>query len=441
MQKSDPGKELLHNLGLTAWNDMQRKAHTTISHNNSTLLLAPTGSGKTLAYLVPVFHALKSTRPGIQALVLVPSRELALQIEDVWKKMGTGYKVNTVYGGHFLLTEINNFIEPPQLLIGTPGRVADHLARGSFDPDNIHTLVLDEFDKSLALGFEEDMSNILGQLHRIKKRVLVSATKAVVIPEFTEVHEPVILDYTEVQGHEENRLTLKVVASPEKDKLDTLFKLLCYIGNEQTIVFCNFREATERTAKAMQDKGIEVAWFHGGLEQTEREETLARFRNGSAQFLIATDLAARGLDIPEVRNIVHYHIPLTPEEFTHRNGRTARMTATGTAYIILHGEETLPEYVTDTPETITLPDEVTLPEQPQWVTLYITGGKKDKLNKVDIVGFFSKVGGLQKHELGMIEVKDRVSYAAVARAKVKSLLGLVREEKMKGNKYRIGVVK
>ncbi|MDR3681428.1 MAG: DEAD/DEAH box helicase [Flavipsychrobacter sp.] len=441
MQKGDRNKEILASLGLAAWNDMQVKAHETIQQSKETLLLAPTGSGKTLAYLLPVYHAMKKTQTGVQALVLVPSRELALQIEAVWKKMGTGFKVNTAYGGHLLQTELQNLSEPPALLVGTPGRIADHLTRGSFNPNGIHTLVLDEFDKSLALGFEKEMFFILGQLKQVNKRVLVSATAAVEIPEFTRVTNPVVLDYITNQQAAENAIVFKTVISDDKDKLDTLYQLLCYLGAEPTIVFCNYREATERTAKAMAEMDIENAYFHGGLEQEEREQTLARFRNGSVQFLIATDLAARGLDIPQVRNIVHYHIPSTPEEFIHRNGRTARMNATGTAYILLNAEERLPEYVDAETEQITLPIDSAVPPEPQWTTIYISGGKKDKLNKVDIAGFFMKVGGLQKDELGLLEVKDFISYAAVKRDKVKSLLQAIRDEKMKGQKYKIAIAR
>ncbi len=440
MQKGDNNQQVLTSLNMTAWNDMQVKAHDTIQHQKEILLLAPTGSGKTLAYLVPILNTLKETQNGVQALVLVPSRELALQIEDVWKKMSTGYKVNTVYGGHLLQTELQNLSEPPALLVGTPGRVADHLTRGSFSPNGIHTLVLDEFDKSLDLGFEKEMSFILGELRQVNKRVLVSATAAVEIPEFTRVTKPVVLDF--ITGHAiEDSLDLKIVRSEDKDKLETLGQLICYLGAAPTIIFCNYREATERTSHALQELGIENAYFHGGLEQIEREQTLARFRNGSVQFLVATDLAARGLDIPQVRNIIHYHMPSTQEEFIHRNGRTARMNATGNAYIILHNDDTLPEYFTDIPEQVEIPTNSPLPAHTPWTTLYISGGKKDKLNKVDIVGFFCKIGGIEKSDIGLIDVKDYISYVAVKRDGVRSLLQKIGNEKMKGQKYKIAIAR
>ena len=432
--------EILTRLGIEQLNDMQEAASQAIYREREVLLLSPTGSGKTLAYLLPVLNGLSDSIVGVQCLILVPSRELALQIEQVWKKMATGFKINSCYGGHLLETEINNLSIPPALIVGTPGRIMDHIVRESFLVENINTLVLDEFDKSLALGFEEEMSFIIKSLKRVKKRILVSATAAVSIPDFTGVHQPVILDFLNETGNTP-ALDFKKVISDEKDKVNTLFQLLCYIGGESTLIFCNHREAAERAAKHLTERGIDNAYFHGGLEQIEREQTLTRFRNGSVYFLVATDLAARGLDIPSVKHIVHYHLPSTKEEFIHRNGRTARMNASGTAYLLMHTEEPLPGYIETEPEELSLPENSPLPPSTIWSTLYISGGKKDKLNKVDIVGFFSKVGKLEKDELGMIEVKDHMSFAAVKKNKVKTLLHAVSEEKMKGKKYRIAIAK
>ena len=427
-------KEILARLDITALNEMQEAAYSTICKEKNILLLSPTGSGKTVGFLLPVLQGLKTTATGIQCLILVPSRELALQIEQVWKKMATGFKANSFYGGHDIDTEINNLAQPPALLIGTPGRIMDHITRASFTTDSISALVLDEFDKSLALGFEEEMSFIISKLHRVQKRVLVSATAAMAIPEFTGVQNPVILDF--ISDNRGSGLSLKTVISDEKDKVNTLLQLLCHIGAESTLIFCNHREAAERAAKHLTQHGIDNAFFHGGLEQMEREQTLIRFRNGSVYFLVATDLAARGLDIPSVKHIVHYHLPGTAEEFIHRNGRTARMNAAGTAYLLLHKDEQLPAYITEAPDVLTLA-EAPLPPQPAWTTVYISGGKNDKVNKTDIVGFFLKAGGIAKEDLGMIEVKDHNSFAAVKKNTVKELLRKVQNEKLKGKKYKL----
>ncbi len=432
--------EITSRLGIAELNEMQNSALQVIAREKDVLLLSPTGSGKTLAFLLPLVTIFKPNVKGPQCIVLTPSRELALQIEQVWKKMNTGYKVNSLYGGHLLETEINNLTEQPTLIIGTPGRIKDHITRGSFAVDMVNTLILDEFDKSLALGFEEEMSFIISKLPNVRKKILVSATTAIEIPEFTGVKAPAIVDYLSI-GTDSNALDLKIVISDEKDKVNTLFNLLCYIGAESTIVFCNHREAAERASKQIAERGIPNAFFHGGLEQMEREQTLTRFRNGSVNFLIATDLAARGLDIPDVKHIIHYHIPGSEEEFIHRNGRTARMNASGTAYLLLHKEEYAPVYLPGTIEQLDLPADCDLPPVPEWVTIYVSGGKKDKLNKVDIVGFFSKIGKLDKSELGLIDVKDNISFAAVKRNRVRDLLHLVQNEKMKGKKYRIAMAR
>lgn len=435
---ADTDRKLLTHLGFTAWNDMQEAATAAIGTSPDVLLLAPTGTGKTLGFLRGVYRLLRPEVTGVQCLVLVPSRELALQIEGVWKKMSTGFKVVSSYGGHDMETEIRSLGTPPALLIGTPGRIADHLNRGTFSTDTVRILVLDEYDKSLELGFATDMSAITGKLSRLQHRVLASATDAPGIPDFVGVQDPLVVDFIR---HPHDRLELQVVRSAQKDKIDTLVLLLSYLKSASALIFCNHREAVDRTSQLLTERGIDNAAFHGGLEQMEREQTLARFRNGSVRYLVATDLAARGLDIPLVGHIIHYHLPAGREEFIHRNGRTARMDAAGTAWLLLHESEALPPYIGVAPEPLTLPERLPLPRPTDWVTLFINGGKKDKLNKVDVVGFFSKVGGLQKDELGMIEVKDRVTFAAVKRSCVAALLRRVAAEKMKGVRYRIAVAR
>ncbi len=432
---------ILANLGITALNPMQEAAGRAIAQDHDTVLVAPTGSGKTIAFLLPILGLLKSNQSTVQCLVLAPSRELALQIEQVWKKMATGFKVNSCYGGHPVETEIKNLSNPPALLVGTPGRIADHLDRRSFDTEGIHTLVLDEFDKSLELGFHDEMSFIVRQLPNLRKQVLVSATHGIKIPEFIRLRNPQTVIH---EANEESlaALTMKVVYSPEKDKVDTLFNLLCTLESESALIFLNHREAAERTRDELAQRGIQAQVYHGGMEQPDRERALIQFRNGSVRYLITTDLAARGLDIPEMKYVIHYHLPLKRHEFVHRNGRTARMQATGTAYVILSRDETYPDYLPNSLADYTVPtDYHTLPDPPDFVTVYISGGRKNKLNKVDIVGFFGQKGQLEKGDLGRIDVQDFISFAAVKREKVQNLLARIRDEKMKGKKYKIEIAR
>ncbi|HEY6143589.1 MAG TPA: DEAD/DEAH box helicase [Flavobacterium sp.] len=440
MNKKHHSNNILLNLGIENLNEMQVAAQETILSDNNILLLSPTGSGKTLAFLLPIFEMLKPEILSVQCLILVPSRELGLQIEQVWKKMGTDYKVNVCYGGHSIDTEIKNLSNPPAILIGTPGRIADHIDRGTFRLDKIETLILDEFDKSLQLGFHEQMSFIIGKLSKLNKRVLVSATSDIEIPKYTRVVNPTILDF--IPNEEEvSNLAMRMVVSKEKDKMGSLFNLICSLKSQSAIVFCNHRDAAERISDILNEKGIYATYYHGGMDQDERERALIQFRNGSMSYLITTDLAARGLDIPEMKHVIHYHLPLKEDEFTHRNGRTARMQASGTAYLIVNDGEKKLDYVDYGMQVLNVENSTTLPKPPEFQTIYISGGKKNKLNKIDVVGFFSQKGKLEKGDLGLIEVKDFISFAAVKFNKVKDLLHNIKDEKMKGKKFKIEVAR
>jgi len=431
--------QILQNLKIEKLNEMQEASLQANEKQNDVILLSSTGSGKTLAFLLPILQRLDKANNKTQALIVVPSRELALQIEQVFKTMGTGFKVTTCYGGHKREIEENNLLQAPALIIGTPGRLGDHLRRGNIQPDSIETLVLDEFDKSLELGFQEEMAFIIESVKNLKKRILTSATEASEIPEFIKLNEPVRLNF--LTGEKEAALAIKVVQSDDKDKSDTLFRLVCYLGNRSTIIFCNHREAVERTSSLLADKGIVNVFYHGALEQQERESALAKFRNGTSNILVTTDLASRGLDIPNIRYIVHYHLPATEEVFTHRNGRTARMEASGTAILIIGPEEKTPGYVADDTEQIELPETIELPEKPKWSTLFIAAGKKDKVNKMDIVGFLTNKGQLKKEDIGLIEAKDFFSFVAVRKVKVSQVLQHIKDEKIKNKKVKIDIAK
>ncbi|MCL9805552.1 DEAD/DEAH box helicase [Flavobacterium amniphilum] len=440
MNQNYHSNNILLNLGIESLNKMQEVAQNSILNDTNILLLSPTGSGKTLAFLLPIFEMLEEEINAVQCLILVPSRELGLQIEQVWKKMGTSYKVNVCYGGHSIDTEIKNLSNPPAILIGTPGRIADHMDRGTFKTDHILTLVLDEFDKSLQLGFHEQMSYIIGRLPKLNKRILVSATSDIEIPKYTKVIQPTVLDFIPTEEQKAN-LSMKMVVSKEKDKIQSLFQLLCSLPSESAIVFCNHRDAAERISDILNEKGIYSTYYHGGMDQDERERALIQFRNGSIRYLVTTDLAARGLDIPEMNHVIHYHLPFKEDEFTHRNGRTARMLASGTAYMIIHESEKKLDYIDYGMTVLDVENAKTLPALPEFKTVYISGGKKNKLNKIDIVGFFSQKGKLEKADLGLIEVKDFISFAAVKSNKVKDLLHNIKDEKMKGKKFKIEVAR
>ncbi|MBN8857431.1 MAG: DEAD/DEAH box helicase [Sphingobacteriales bacterium] len=433
--------DILARLKISALNEMQLSFLEAASPHRDVILLSATGSGKTIAFLLSVLQQLDPATGQTQALIVTPSRELAQQIEMVFKKMGAGFKVTSCYGGHLRETEENNLKEAPALIIGTPGRLSDHIRRGNISTTAIATLVLDEFDKSVELGFQDEMSFIISALPALQRRLLTSATDVMEVPAFVGLTDPVKLSFLDEGESVPQRLEIKMVRSPEKDKLNTLFKLICFLGSRPTIVFCNHREAVERTSMLLKEKGIVNMFYHGAMEQRDRDAALSKFRNGSATLLVTTDLAARGLDIPHIRYIIHYHLPDTETSFIHRNGRTARMEASGTAILILSPEEAIPSYITGEIIPIQLPETDILPEKPKWATLFIGAGKKDKVNKIDIVGFLSKKGELKKDDIGLVDVKDFFSFVAVRKTRASHVLHLVKNEKIKNKKVKIEAAK
>ncbi|MFT7344566.1 MAG: ATP-dependent RNA helicase DeaD [Lentimonas sp.] len=430
-------KSYIKNLGFESLTDMQDAIYDEAKSGKDIVLLSPTGSGKTLGFLLPLIERLDKNISGVQALIVSPTRELALQIEDVFKQLKTPFKVNLVYGGHSIRTEKQSLTEPPALLIGTPGRLCDHIGRETIDFSQLKCLVLDEFDKSLEMGFQDDMGYIIDTLPS-HQTILSSATFLDDIPGFVGVKEPV-----EVNFLKESQPAVKQwqVSYEEDQKVEKLVEVICAIPAGRTIVFCNHREATERVCEHLNDMGIPAIAFHGAMEQDERERTIIKFRNGTAYYLIATDLAARGLDIPEIETVIHYQLPHKEAVLTHRNGRTARMNGEGNALIFLSNESKQLDYIpTDLPE-YKLPKNGSLPEFPQWETIYFSGGKKDKVNKIDLVGFLMQKGKLKKDEVGLITVLDYTSFVAVKESEIKQLMGRIKGEKVKGKKLKIQIAR
>ena len=431
----------LAKLAITELTPMQEEALSICRKHRDVILLSPTGTGKTLAYLLPLIERMQVGVAGVQAIVIVPSRELALQIDTVWRSMALPWKAMSVYGGRAAMDEhrsMKGII--PSVIIGTPGRLNDHLEKGNIDARAVATLIIDEFDKCLELGFQGEMQEVIEKLPTVRNRCLTSATDMEEIPSFTGVHRPQKIDYLDVaQG--ESRVSTYIVHSESKDKLHTLYKLLCVLGGGQAIVFCNHRESVDRVGGYLREQKLAHEVYHGGMDQELRERALYKFRNGSSNVLISTDLAARGLDIPEMQHVIHYHLPGSEDAYIHRTGRTARWDAEGSSYLILHSEERVPEYLTAETDEYVLPERASRPEPPQWTTLYIGRGKKDKINKVDIAGFLYKKGGLTRDDVGTIDVHDYYAYVAVRRTKVRQLLTMVANEKIKGLKTRMEIAK
>ena len=430
--------DILFKLGIDELNAMQQESYDAIARSDKdVVILSPTGSGKTLAYLLPLAALIDSTSDQLQAVVVVPGRELAMQSAEVLKSMGTGLRACACYGGRMAMEEHRVLRQvQPHIVFATPGRLNDHLDKQNISPYHVRFVVIDEFDKCLEMGFQQEMSKLMrGFAHTPHRTILLSATDADLIPQFVNMGRTTRVDYHDDEEQVPDRVQIFKVLSPQKDKLETLRKLLLDLGDESSIVFLNYRDSVERVAAYLQQEGFSVSLFHGGLEQKQREDALYRFANASANILVCTDLASRGLDIPEVGNIIHYHLPETEQNYVHRIGRTARWDKQGRAFFLLNSEESVPDYVDVEPadyQPNPAPD--AQPPLPRMITIYIGKGKRDKLSRGDILGFLCKKGGLDGSQIGKITVSDRYTYAAVERTQLASLLRRVRGEKIKGLK-------
>ncbi len=422
-------KEIINKLGISALNEMQVLADVAISNNENVILLSPTGTGKTLAFLLPIINQMDFENNGVQLIIVVPSRELAIQIEQVIREMGTGLKCNSVYGGQSFNQDRINLKHVPAIIVGTPGRLADHLNRNTFSLDFVKTMVLDEFDKSLEIGFEDELKIICSSLYHVKKRILTSATNQVEIPRFVNLESPEIVNNLK-KG--DGVLKIKSILSADKDKLESLSDALLKLNGKSGILFCNYKDSINRVSDFLSHKGISHGCFYGGLEQNDRELALIKFRNGSHNLIVATDLAARGLDIDKIDFIMHYHLPLREHEFIHRNGRTARMHNNGTVFILHHSDEKLPDFIPDmeTAELLRVEES----KASEWSTVMISGGRRDKISKGDVVGFCIKQGGLNSEDLGLIELQQNNSFVAVKTKMVSQLIEKIDRTKLKTKK-------
>lgn len=425
----------LAKLGFQEFNKMQLDFFNEVDHHQNLILLAPTGSGKTLAFLLPLIRSLGENKKHVQGLVIVPTRELALQIEQVFKSLKTNFKSTLCYGGHSMRTEQNSLAEGATIVIGTPGRLADHIQRGSLELSEVKTVVLDEFDKSLELGFHDQIESIFESIIGNPKHFLTSATDLKKWPDFLPFEYPHEINY--LDNTVKSNLELKVLYTSHKEKGENLLRLLSKFDQESSIVFCNHREAVDRLSILMKDYDFEHAVLHGGMDQLDREKNLIKFRSGTVNILVATDLASRGLDIPEIKHVIHYQLPHKEEAFVHRNGRTARMHAEGISYLVIADDEYVPDYIEQEIQEISVEEDFSAPAPSEYACIYFSAGKKHKISKGDIVGLLTKKGGLEGKDIGLITILDTSSYAAVNRHQSKRVIEKLHNEKLKKVKVKV----
>lgn len=433
----------LEALNIPALNEMQETVLLKAKENKDLHLLSPTGSGKTLAFLLTLLSKIDLNQPDkTQSLIIVPTRELALQIEQVWRSLSTGFKITACYGGHKREIEENNLIEPPLVIVGTPGRLADHLRRQNIHTENLTCLVLDEYDKSVEWGFQADIEEVVNYLKAVNFVFLASATQAKELPPFLPIEDPLLIDFRPEEEILPIKIDIKLVPTAQKDKLEELAQLLCSIGERRSVIFCNHKEVVERVSQYLSELRIPNSFYHGSMQQFEREAALFQFRSGTVNFLVTTDLAARGLDIDYIRNIIHYNLPFDEATYTHRNGRTARQERSGSVFVLVSKNESLPSFIEiDETWEIDLNENLKIPERSKWSTVYVPLGRKNKVSRGDFVGYFMNRGGLKFEDIGLIEVKDFISYIAIRRSKVGQVMEIVKTQRIKNKKVKMKIVK
>ena len=431
-----------HAHGITALNPMQKEAIEAWAQANDIILYSHTGSGKTMAFATPLILNLSTTvATNPQAIVITPSRELAQQVGETMRTLAQGFKVTCVFGGHRMEEEKLSLYPVPAILVGTPGRILDHLKRGNIALDRVRFLVIDEFDKCLELGFEEEMKQVLEPMKHLEKRMFTSATRIESWPSFITLKQPCVLNFLEAGNNGlSKRIKVKLVECEETEKTDALCRLLLSLpASQRTVVFVNYRDAVDPVCRTLNTRHISAGGYHGEMQQFDREKAVALFNNGSIRVMVATDLAARGLDFENVTHIIHYHLPTTAEVFTHRNGRTARVQKCGEVIVMKNNDESLPQFI-HVDDAFVIPNNPPLSIlEPDMSTLYFKAGKKEKISKADIVGFIVNNSHLTASQVGNIVVKDHYTLVAIPRTDAHTALNSMLSCKIKGKKVPMSI--
>lgn len=443
-------------LGFTQLTPIQAQSIPALLEGKDLIGQSKTGSGKTLAFVLPLLQNLQIADHCVQALILCPTRELSTQVVREIRKLGRrhlGLQVALLVGGQPLRPQVEAIHNGAQIAVGTPGRIVDLIRRGVFDFGSLKTLVLDEADKMLEMGFEEDLAQIMESLPVRRQTAFFSATLPPAFQELSKAFQknPVTVKIEEGTDSIQSIEQFAYEAEPA-DKLTTLMRILQRHPSQATLIFCNQKATVAQLVELIEAEGVSCAALHGDLEQRDRDRVLAMFRNKSHRILVATDVAARGLDIDHLDLVINFDFPLQPETYVHRIGRTGRAGRKGTAVTIHQKSEVLKlfEIETHTGVKCLKPDlgfknqhglGATYREAPM-KTLSIAGGRKDKLRPGDILGALTgPAGGLKGTDIGKIEIHDRFSYVAVSAEVAQRALASLRDGRIKAQKFQVRFMK
>lgn len=432
----------LSSLGYTQMTPIQSASIPVILEQKDIIAKAKTGSGKTLAFALPLILKLKEKQHHPQALIIVPTRELCEQIAGQCKEIArykSDVKVVTLYGGTSLTQQVASLEKGADILVGTPGRLLDHFSRETIHLGEIKTLILDEADRMLDMGFADDILKIVSNLPKQRQTLLFSATYPENIDKLTKI---ILKNPQEIKIDE----AIKKIAIEEhvykvdnKDK--ALITTLQHYQPSLALVFCNTKIKTTEVSQMLHEKGFDVATLNGDLEQFERQEMLLQFANGSLPVLVATDLAARGLDIEAIDLVINYDTPMKTEDYTHRIGRTGRADKSGLAitlcdeYGLRKLNEIQPNLKTEDIDNLRPNKNFYL--QGSVATICIDGGKRKKVRAGDILGTLCKDIGIEPKNIGKINVYDKNSYVAIDKSVIQKAFNGLKDGKIKNKKLRV----
>lgn len=439
----------LDSLGFETMTPIQAQSLPAILAGRDVLAQAKTGSGKTAAFGLGLLAGLEVSRFQVQALVLCPTRELADQVAGELRRLArtlANVKVLTLCGGAPLGPQLDSLAHGAHVVVGTPGRVEEHLRKGSLGLSALNVLVLDEADRMLDMGFQATLEAIVAETPSSRQTLLFSATYADAVRPLAErmLRDP--LTVTVADAHDETTIRQHFywVKDEDASRIEALQLLLLEKRPETSVVFCNTRRETDDVARALGELGFSALALHGDMEQRDRERILVLFANGSISILVATDVAARGLDISTLDAVFNYRIARELEVHVHRVGRTGRAGEQGEAFTLVgEGEayrlERLSDYLQQPLETTPLPSPRALsrdPVRPRMATLQLDGGKKQKIRPGDILGALTGEGGIAGENVGKIKVQERSAYVAVDREVAKQALAQLGAGKIKGRSFR-----
>jgi ATP-independent RNA helicase DbpA len=412
------------------------------------LAQAKTGSGKTAAFAIGVLHSLEPATYQTQALVLCPTRELADQVSKEFRLLARAIpntNILTLCGGKPMGPQLASLERNPHIVVGTPGRILKHLEKGTLKPDGLKTLVLDEADRMLDMGFHEDIMRIIDRLPRQRQTLLFSATYP---DEIKDISDAIQIDPVDIRVeslHDNTRIQQIFYEIEKGERTRTLVALLQHYRPESSLVFCNRKNQCKELAEELWQQGFHALALHGDLEQYERDQVLIQFSNKSSSVLVATDVAARGLDVKDLQAVINFELSPDPEIHIHRIGRTGRAGKEGLALSLFMASEAKKvnaiEAFQNSPVRIEKPASLKTRENfrlsPPMVTLCINGGRKNKVRAGDILGALTANTDLPAKQIGKIDISDNLAYVAVERPIAKQALKILTEGKIKGRKFRV----